>query len=130
MTEEERERDPRGDGSPPSDRLSDPLGGLLRSALAEPPRPKRSFLPKIQERIRVRTRGRFYRDRWSVAQNPVSLILMAALLVLILLAAVFLVMQPLVSAPEEIELQTPAVDPLATEGPAADTARDHESTEK
>lgn len=130
MTDEELQKETEGEEASSDDRSSDPLGGLLRSALAEPPSPGRSFLPKIQERIRVRTRGRFYRDRWSVVRDPVSLILMAALLVLIILAAVFLVMQPLVSAPKEIELQTPAVDPLATEGPSSQASEDPETKEK
>lgn len=130
MKDEELRRETQADDGPESERASDPLGGLLKSALAEPPDPGRSFLPKIQERIRLRTRGRYYRDRWSVARDPVSLILMVALLILILAAAVFLVMQPLVSSPEEIELPTPAVDPLAIEGPSAQPASGPETSEK
>ncbi len=130
MTDEKRGRDVEVEEAPSSDRPSDPLGGLLKSALAEPPPPRRSFLPKIQERIRIRTRGRFYRDRWSTARDPVSLLLMVALLVLIILAAVFLVMQPLVSAPREIELPTPAIDPMATEAPGAETPSQSQTKEK
>lgn len=123
MKDEELSREPEWEDEPESERASDPLGGLLKNALGAPPDPGRSFLPKIQERIRVRTRGRYFRDRWSVARDPVSLLLMVALLILILAAAVFLVMQPLMSAPKPIELPTPAVDPFATEGPGSEPAR-------
>lgn len=130
MKDEELRRDSDIEDEPQSERESDPLGGLLKSALRDPPDPGRSFLPKIQERIRARTRGRFYRDRWSALRDPVSLILMAALLILILAAAVFLVLQPLVSAPKEIELPTPALDPLVIEGPGSETAPGPETKEK
>lgn len=129
MTSDESTRVGEGEGAF-EDRNSDPLGGLLKSALAEPPARKKSLLPKIQERIRIRTRGRYYRDRWSTARDPVSLILMVALLILILAAAVFLVMQPLVGAPRETQLGAPAIDPLATEGPSATPPTDSETKEK
>jgi hypothetical protein len=130
MSDNELRHDSEMEESPTSDRASDPLGGLLKNALREPPEPGRSFLPKIQERIRMRTRGRYFRDRWSVARDPVSLLLMVALLILILAAAVFLVMQPLMSAPQEIEQPTPAVDPLAIEEPGRVVAPSSETGEK
>lgn len=130
MKDEELRRGSEVEEEPASERRSDPLGGLLKSALRDPPDPGGSLLPKIQERIRVRTRGRFYRDRWSALPDPVSLILMTALLILILAVAVFLVLQPLVSAPKEIELQTPAVDPLAIEEPGVEPARSSGTKEK
>lgn len=130
MKDEELRSESAGEDGPVSERASDPLGGLLGRALAEAPDPGRSFLPKIQERIRARTRGRYFRDRWSVARDPVSLILMVALLILILATAVFLVLQPLVSAPEQIELPTPAVDPLAVEGPGTESPPRSKTKEK
>jgi hypothetical protein len=94
------------------DRASDPIATALRGALAYAPSPQKSLLPKIQQRIRITTRGRYYRDRWSTARDPVPFLLMIALLILILAAAVFLVLQPLVEAPEKTHLPTPAKDPL------------------
>jgi hypothetical protein len=84
-----------------SERNSDPLGGLLGRALSDVPVPQGSLLPGIQHRIRVRTKGRYFRDRWNVVRNPVTLLLMTALLVLVLAAAIFLVMEALLSEPEE-----------------------------
>lgn len=78
------------------ERDSDPMTRLLRGALAEPPALTKSFLPSIQERIRQRTRGRYFRDRWSRTRNPISLVLIATLIILIMTAAVYLVLQPLV----------------------------------
>jgi|GEM_PF-2318881 len=98
------------------DRDSNPMAALLQQALAEPPAPKRSLLPNIQQRIRVHTRGRFYRDRWSVARDPISLLLMVALLILILGAALFMVLQPLIDVPQKTELPTPALDPMVDDG--------------
>lgn len=108
--------------SPNSDRPSDPIAEMLRGALHQVPTPKRSLLPQIQQRIRITTKGRYFRDRWSTARDPVPLLLMAALLILILCAAVFLVMQPLVEAPQKTKLPTPAADLLAP--PRDDSSRD------
>jgi hypothetical protein len=106
--------DGRDSVTPTSERLaSDPITGLLQKALDDAPLPKRSLLPKIQQRIHITTRGRYYRDRFSQLQSPVSLLLMAALLIAILAAAVFLVLQPLMEAPEETDLPTPAQDLMA-----------------
>lgn len=97
------------------DRASDPMAELLKRALADAPSPTRDFLPNIQKKIRLRTRGRYFRDRWSTSRNPVSLILMATLLLVILCATLFLVLQPLVDAPRKIELESPGVDPMTVE---------------
>lgn len=101
----------------PSDRHSDPMSGLLRRALESPPTPEKSLLPRIQERIRAQTRGRFYRDRWSRAKDPVPLLLMVALLILILCAATFLVFQPLVEPPHDTQLPEAPLDPLQDPAP-------------
>lgn len=94
------------------DRDSGAISALLQQALAEAPAPKKSLLPGIQERIRVRTKGRYYRDRFSKAKDPVPLLLMAVLLVLIICAATFLVIQPLVDAPTDTRLPESPLDPL------------------
>lgn len=108
------DRDPNSNENPDhGERPSDPIAGLLKRALNDAPTPERSLLPKIQQRIRFTTRGRYYRDRWSTLSNPVSLLLMMALLILILAAAIFLVLQPLIDAPHKTHLPTPAEDPLA-----------------
>lgn len=93
----------------------DPVAELLKKALANPPLPSREFLPGVQKKIRIKTRGRYFRDRWSTSRNPVSLILMATLLLIILSAALFLVLQPLVDAPRPTKMNAPALDPLLSD---------------
>src|SRR5690606_33869326 len=113
MTSEDSTEMPKGPDGPSSDRPSDPIAQMLRGALDKAPTPEHSLLPKIQKRIRIITRGRYYRDRWSATRDPVSLLLMIALLILILAAALFLVMQPLVDAPQKTQLPAPAEDLMA-----------------
>ncbi len=110
------ERDPndRDYATPKAVRDSDPMIDQLRHALGSPPGPRRSLLPKIQDRIRVRTRGRYFRDRYSQSTDPVPLILLMALFVLVISAAVYLVFKPLVDQPEPVKLQKAPQDPMAT----------------
>jgi hypothetical protein len=107
--------------STPDDRDSSPGDdrslSLLKSALRDAPHPERSLLPKIQDRIRLRTRGRYFRSRYSRSLDPISLLLIACLLVLLVLTAVFLVFQPLSSPPVPHELPPAPVDPLTAPGP-------------
>lgn len=77
-----------GEEAPPSS--SDPLQLALRQALAEPPRKPASLLPKIQERIYERTRGRYFRKKKGAWRDRMTLLLAIALLVLILIIAGFL----------------------------------------
>jgi len=91
----------------------EPALSLLKSALRDAPVPERSLLPKIQDRIRIRTRGRYFRDRYSRSLDPVPLLLIVCLLVLLLLTAVFLVYQPLSSPVVPHTLPAAPPDPLA-----------------
>lgn len=92
----------------------EPALSLLKSALRDAPLPERSLLPKIQDRIRIRTRGRYFRSRYSRSLDPVPLLLIVCLLVLLLLTAIFLVFQPLSSPAVSRPLPSAPVDPLAT----------------
>ncbi|GEM_PF-2211760 len=103
------------DKQSPSNGEMDPVLDLLRQALNAPPKPKHDFLPRVQQKIRLRTKGRYFRDRWSTSRNPASLIFLCTLLLLILCAALFLVIQPLVDAPVPTDLERPPIDPLARE---------------
>ncbi|HSC89443.1 MAG TPA: hypothetical protein VLC09_19305 [Polyangiaceae bacterium] len=77
---------------PEQDRPSEPPLPLLARALAQPPKPARSLLPGIQERIRERTHGRYFRRRRVDLRNPTTLLLGVVLLVLVLSAATYLVL--------------------------------------
>ncbi|HEY3237789.1 MAG TPA: hypothetical protein VGJ84_23920 [Polyangiaceae bacterium] len=68
---------------------------LLRGALAHRP-PAPSVLGAVQRKIRHRSRGRFYRDRWSTdPYSPFTTFLVTALLMLALLIASFFLLRPL-----------------------------------
>ncbi len=75
----------------------DPVAALLQRALAEPPEPQIRFLPGIKERIRQRTRGRYFGRRREVFRDPMILMLMAAILVLLMGAVIYVVLEPLLS---------------------------------
>lgn len=103
----------------------EPSLSLLKSALRDAPLPERSLLPKIQDRIRMRTRGRYFRSRYSRSLDPIPLLLIVCLLVLLVLTAVFLVFQPLSSKPIPHPLPNAPLDPLtAPSQSASKTAED------
>ena len=70
---------------------------LLRAAL-EPPPPKAKqeavLLKGVQQRLRVRSRGKFYADGWSTSRSPRSTYLITSIFMLVLIAFVFLVLIP------------------------------------
>ena len=88
------------------------LTRLLERSLQSTPAPGPSLLPGIQKRIRQQTRGRFYRDRWSEGKRPIPLLLMAALLILMIIMAIFIVWQPLTVESEPSPLLSPTKDPF------------------
>ena len=88
------------------------LTELLVKSLANPPAPGPSMLPSIQKRIRQQTRGKFYRDRWSEGKRPIPLLLMAALLILMVIMAIFMVWQPLTVDLEPSPILIPTKDPF------------------
>lgn len=77
-----------------------PLKRLLGEALAAPPRRAGTLLPKIQERIYVRTRGRYFRPRRAHLRDPATLTLLVALALALMLLASFLVFHALTDASE------------------------------
>ena len=84
-------------GSDPDRSTQDPVTLLLQKALAQPPEPRIVFLPGVQERIRSRTRGRYFGKRRAVFRDPVILLLATALLILLMGAVVFVVFDTLLS---------------------------------
>lgn len=68
---------------------------LLRGAMRPPPgavAPR--ILPGVQQKLRVRSRGKFYGDGWSTAQSPRSTYLITSVLMLLLVLVVFAVLVP------------------------------------
>lgn len=90
-------------GGAPSDeeQQAEPLATLLRNALADPPPPTKSFLPSIQHRIFMQSRGRYFGSRRTRMRDPYLLLLMAALLIGAIVVAAYLTLQPLVETPSK-----------------------------
>ncbi len=76
-------------------RESEPPLPLLASALRTPPLPHASLLPKIQERIYQRTRGRYFRPKKAGLRDPITLALLIALVLAVIATATFMVFVPL-----------------------------------
>lgn len=74
----------------------DAIGKLLRGAAkkaeSEAP-PPAALLPAVQKKLRERSRGKFYGDGWSTAQQTTSYLLVS-LLMLIVLGAAFYALGP------------------------------------
>ncbi len=83
--------DPPGGGDPDSAE-DDAMRALLKRSLAgkaaEPAAPP-EILRGVQRRIRLRSRGKFYGDGWSVSRSRVSYMAIAAAMLIIIAVAYF-----------------------------------------
>ncbi len=85
-----RAPDPDEELDPAIDLDDDPMRALLkRSAPSLPPPATRPMLAEVQRRLRVRSKGKFYGDGWSTAQQRVSYALVAAFMILVVAIAYF-----------------------------------------
>ncbi len=77
---------------------ADPSAAVLRALLRKappPPPPRVDVLRGVQERLRVRSRGKFYADGWSTRdEEPRSTYLVTALFMLIVAVALYLALSP------------------------------------
>lgn len=74
------------------EREDDAMRALLRGALKKeetPARPAPNLLPSVQRKLRERSRGKFYGDGWSTAQQTTSYLLVAILMLIVLGAAYY-----------------------------------------
>jgi hypothetical protein len=67
----------------------DPIRALVRAAGRQEPAPGASILPGVQKKLRERSRGKFYGDGWSTAQQTTSYLLVALLMLVVLGAAYY-----------------------------------------
>lgn len=91
---------PEGDLPEPESLDSVDLRDALRGALRPPPgsvAPK--LLPGVQQRLRVRSGGKFYGDGWSTSESPRTTYLVTSVLMLLLVLLVFFVLVPWSSSP-------------------------------
>ena len=88
--------DPRGEESidegPHLD--DDDLSELLGSALGGRQVPAPDVLGGVQEKIRQRSKGKFFADGWSTQRGPRSTYVVTSLLMLVLVIAMYLALTP------------------------------------
>jgi hypothetical protein len=79
---------------PDADPSADVLRAILRKAPPPPP-PRVDVLRGVQERLRVRSRGKFYADGWSTRdEEPRATYLVTALFMLVVAVALYLALSP------------------------------------
>jgi hypothetical protein len=75
------------------------LRSLLRGALQVPPNPP-DVLEGVQRKLRERSGGKFYHDRWSTDRHPPVLTYLAtSALMLLVVVVAFLILRPLSGEP-------------------------------
>ncbi len=85
--------DEKHEEEPPLDEVE--VRELLRRALRPPPGSVApSLLSGVQQKLRTRSKGKFFGDGWSTARSPRSTYLGTSALMLVLLALVFLLLLP------------------------------------
>lgn len=96
------------DGRPSSpDRDLDASGeqavrDLLRGALRQPEAPP-DLTRGVQQKLRLRSGGKFYADGWSTAKHPpLNTYLITSLLMLCVLGVIYALLAPLSGAPETV----------------------------
>jgi hypothetical protein len=80
----------------PAEALSDEdMKSLLRGALGQDAAPRGDVLRGVQQKIRQRSRGKFYDEGWSTAEHPpVYTYLLTAALMLAVLFLIYAVLVP------------------------------------
>lgn len=70
-----------------------PLAALLKRALPEEDADDAALLAGVQEKLRKRSRGKFYGDGWSTSRTSVSYAVIAAVMLATILA-IYLALGP------------------------------------
>ena len=85
------------------------LRGAVDESLNEEPVP--DVLGGVQQKLRLRSGGKFYDDAWSTARHaPVSTYLITSLIMLAVLGISYFVLQPLAGRPEPVRNQPTPVE--------------------
>jgi len=79
------------------------LKDLLREAVDPGPDQPADMLGSVQRKLRERSGGKFYADRWSTARYaPVSMFFVTGLLMLIAIAFLFFLLYPVSGRPHPV----------------------------
>jgi hypothetical protein len=72
------------------------------------------LLRGVQHKLRVRSGGKFYEEGWSTARNPpIVTYLITSLIMLAIMAATYVILQPLSGRPETVRNQPAPVEVVA-----------------
>jgi hypothetical protein len=70
-------------------------------------------LSGVQNKLRRRSGGKFYADRWSTVRHPpISTYLITSLAMLAFVALSYFVLHPLQGVPEPVRIQPPPIEVL------------------
>ena len=101
------DRDGGDDGQGDDDEWNG-LRDLVRGALTKTEPTTPDVLEGVQRKIRQRSRGRFYADRWSTAREPpIATYLVTSLVMLAILLATWAVLSPLRGEAAAVEEPAP-----------------------
>lgn len=84
------------DEDSPPDSVHDSVTDLLKSTLREEGAPRVDVLAGVQKKLRERSGGKFYADRWSTSkQPPIATYLVTSLIMLAIVSVIYVVLAPL-----------------------------------
>lgn len=84
--------------------LDDSVKHLLKSALSDRQPPPPDVLGGVQKKLRQRSRGKFYADRWSTdKQPPILTYLITSLFMLAIVFVIYAVLAPLRGQPAAVD---------------------------
>jgi hypothetical protein len=93
-------------------RIKELLRGVVTKEREEPEVP--DVLGGVQEKLRIRSGGKFYDDAWSTARHaPVSFYFITSVIMLAILAVSYFILQPLSGRPETVRNQPADVEVVA-----------------
>jgi hypothetical protein len=109
MSDQLPENSPRQEGEEPSSLDGDELTRLMRRALTSSSDAAGvDVLGGVQQRLRQRSGGKFYRDGWTTARHPpVATYLITALLMLAIVGITYAVLVPIEGVVEPVATPKP-----------------------
>ena len=91
------ERSSSSHSAPPDDELSQWMRNAFQK---EEPQPGVDVLGGVQQRLRERSGGKFYKDGWSTTRHPpFATYFITALLMLVAVVLVYAIVTPIIPAP-------------------------------
>lgn len=101
-------------------RIKDLLRGVANDDLAKGSvQPSSDLLAGVQQKLRVRSGGKFYEEGWSTARHgPIATYFITSLIMLAILALAYFVLQPLAGRPETVRSQPMPVEVVVPMRPA------------